>query len=114
MILFKQCGGTVKVSHSIHPAVISTPPAPTTTISSTIEGSGGRPSTVQGKNRPDDWDCVNPDCENRCYGFRVKCNRCGTGKDGTPPPAAGGGQANAGVAPVSAPVSAHRPRLQLG
>ncbi|CAM9768563.1 unnamed protein product, partial [Sphacelaria rigidula] len=110
------CGGTVKVSRSIHPAVIPQPPTASTTPGaaqgdSKPDQSGATPSSQTSKSRAEDWKCVNPECDNVCFGFRVRCNRCGTGKDGsapreTPPVTGGGAQ--------PAAVLALRPRLQLG
>ncbi|CAN0457109.1 unnamed protein product, partial [Laminaria digitata] len=47
---------------------------------------GGGDRSGGGKRRANDWDCVNPECDNVCFSFRTSCNRCGTGKDGALPP----------------------------
>ncbi|CAM9134785.1 unnamed protein product, partial [Hapterophycus canaliculatus] len=118
------CGGTAKVSRSRHPAVIVAPaPAPEAApnTNGTAPGAAAAPSGGGADNnssgiqrRANDWDCPNADCDNICFSFRTSCNRCGTGKDGSPPPKGfqqGGGSAAAGQ-PVA--TTLHRPRLQLG
>lgn len=80
-----------------------------------VGGGGGGAGS-----RPGDWKCVNPECDNVCFGFRVVCNRCGTGKDGTPPApslaVSGGEGRGAGRSGVGGEGSTlvQRPRLQLG
>eukprot|EP00903_Cladosiphon_okamuranus_P006864 g6685.t1 len=122
------CGGTAKVTRSRHPAVVVAPaPAPAPAASTeTSNGSAGAAAgaAVAGgtdgssNRRADDWDCPNADCDNVCFSFRTMCNRCGTGKDGTPPPEnfrqGGGGVKGGGSAGEPVVATLQRPRLQLG
>lgn len=132
-ILPVQCGGTAKITRSRHPAVIVAPaPAPAPGgLTETQQGSGGVAAAAVaaaagtadgdgGSRRANDWDCPNPDCDNVCFSFRTSCNRCGTGKDGTPPPEdfrlrqGGGGGKGRGLDGEPVVATLHRPRLQLG
>lgn len=119
----QQCGGTASVTRSRHPAVVVAPapaPASASTTGVAEETEQGSDGGGGGSRRANDWDCPNPDCDQVCFSFRTFCNRCGTGKDGTPPskdfrPGGGGGQ-GAAAAATGEPVvtTLHRPRLQLG
>ncbi|CBN77067.1 Sart3 protein [Ectocarpus siliculosus] len=106
------CGGTAQITRSRHPAVVAAPaPAPASSDGVETPSGDGDAAPADGKGRrANDWDCPSPDCDNVCFSFRTKCNRCGMGKDGTPPPKElqQGGGGNSVVA------TQHRPRLQLG
>lgn len=128
----QQCGGTAKVTRSRHPAVVVAPAAAPTPapapggLTETPSGSEGgiAASGAAGESggsisrRANDWDCPSADCDNVCFSFRTSCNRCGTGRDGTPPPKyfRQGGRGGQGGGLDGEPVVAtlHRPRLQLG
>jgi len=68
------------------------------------DGRGDRGGSGGGSGRDGDWKCLNPDCGNNNFSWRVECNRCHAprpeGVGGGPPPdggSRGGGGGRGGM-----------------